>query len=84
MTKLYRIDVRVYATAYIKADTPEEALEKAKALKGEPINLEYHEGILISGDDFEALKEDQTLSPAMTIFGPEDGDYPDFVHDYGE
>ncbi|TGT64038.1 MULTISPECIES: hypothetical protein [unclassified Mesorhizobium] len=67
---LYSIELKICATAYIKAETEEAALAKAKELVGDGIELredEYAE-LPISGKryDDEDLP-DVSLSPAMTI-----------------
>jgi hypothetical protein len=70
---LYSIDVQLWATAYIKADSAEEAEQIARGLKGSALELEEQDGeVPISGamyDDPEL--PDVSLSPAMSIVGPE-------------
>ena len=76
--KLWSIDVRLYATAYIKAETQEEAMNIARTLSGES------PGILNSGGDVPLSDlqfsdndlPDVSLSPAMTIAGPDDDSVP--------
>lgn len=69
--KVYSIDVPLWATAYIKADSPEEALKIAQAqARGyvEVSGAEPDSDVAISGlrtDDPEL--PDVSLSPAMTI-----------------
>ncbi len=82
MSKLFSIDVRLYATAYIKAETEAAALEIAKGLSGSC--LEMHEDmdaeLPISGKDFESEDlPDVSLSPAMTVHGPNEDAEPDEV-----
>jgi hypothetical protein len=75
---VYSIDVRVYATAYIKANSAEEALEIAKGLKDSALEVDdAGSDVEISGamlDDPDL--PDVSLSPAMTVVGPDDGDEP--------
>ena len=71
--KLYSIDVKIYGTAYIKADSPEHALEIAENLKNECIYTDTSfEGVEISGAKFDDPDlPEVSLSPAMTIHGPD-------------
>lgn len=70
MANLYSIDIKVVATAYIKADSEEEALEKVKGL--------HLDGIEVSGDIISERQFDDpdlpeiSLSPAMTLYEPID------------
>lgn len=76
---IYSIDVQVWATAYIQADSEAEALEKAKALKLGCLEVSDAGGdIAVSSAqlDDEDLP-DVSLSPAMTCHGPADGDTPE-------
>ena len=76
--KLYAIGVTLYATAYVKADTPDEALAKVKSdLRDRALDLN---GTHVCGDTFDALEPDVSLSPAMTVGDPEHD--PEEVHDY--
>lgn len=71
MPRLYRIDVKVCATAYIKAKSQAEAVTKAKALKGRCIYSGLDEfDIPISGLAYDdpALPT-LSVSPAMTCHG---------------
>jgi hypothetical protein len=69
---LYRVDVPVWATAYIKAESEEAA---AAILKGqiahETLEVPTRGNEPFDGRSFEALLEDQgyswSLSPAMTV-----------------
>jgi hypothetical protein len=64
---IYRMDVKIIGTAYVRADSPEEARTKIdEQLIGEWIEVAGDE--LISGFRFDdpALPE-VSLSPAMTI-----------------
>lgn len=71
---VYSIDVKVYATAYIKAETEQDARKIAEELKG--YALELPEGgagdLEISGMQLDNPDlPDVSLSPAMTVYGPD-------------
>lgn len=73
MTKLYRINIDICATAYIQASSPEAAATIAKGLTGGA--LELPQGMCgdveISGKQFNNPDMPLvSLSPAMTIQGP--------------
>lgn len=79
--KVFQQDIRIAATAYIVAETEEEARE---IVKRELTNvgaelLEESEGGFVRGADFDTLLEEcedndyaprATISPAITIEGP--------------
>lgn len=66
LRKIYSLDVPVYATAYIIADSLEEAQRIAANLAGCTIDCEDREEV--SGRDFNDPElADITFSPAMTI-----------------
>lgn len=75
---VYSIDVKIYATAYIRAESAEEAQKVALSLADS--SLDMPTGYI--GDDLEISDEeydsdelpDVSLSPAMTIVGPDEGD----------
>jgi hypothetical protein len=75
--KIYRLDMKVCATAYIKANSSKEARTIARGLKlksltiAEP-NGRHHQGdVEISGLDFDSpMLPMVSFSPAMTIRGP--------------
>jgi len=72
---LYSIDVRVYATAYIRAGSEEAALAIAKGLKDSALELNEQWGgdMVITGLTFDNPDlPDVSLSPSMTIIGPAD------------
>lgn len=71
---LYSIEMKLCATAYIKANTPAEALAKAQALKDLSPILEAGEGdVEISGRQFDDPElPGVSFSPAMNIHGPFD------------
>jgi hypothetical protein len=66
--KLYRIDVQLNATAYVKATSEQEALERAKKfIENEPFEFE---GADISGVRYTNPNlPDISLSPAMSGVG---------------
>ena len=77
MKQLFSIDVRMYATAYIRADSAEEATAIAKGLKDSAMEVATDSGgdVEISGLQFDDPDlPDISLSPAMTIVGPADDD----------
>lgn len=78
---LYSIDVRVYATAYIKANSAEEALELARAMKDTSLEVDdAGTEVAISGESFnDPDLPNVSLSPAMTVHGPDEGAEPDLV-----
>jgi hypothetical protein len=85
---LYSIDVRIYGTAYIRADNAAEAQAAADGLKG--CCFEFPQGYI--GDDVEISGRqyddpdlpDLSLSPAMTCHGPDEGATVDVADDGGE
>jgi hypothetical protein len=77
---VYSIDVRVYATAYIRAASEAEATALAMAGDGMELREDRHNDPPIVGDQFDdpdlpAL----SLSPAMTIHGVDPGTRPELV-----
>lgn len=76
--KLYSIDVMIYATAYIRADNKAEALAIARNMKDAALHLpdEIDCGdVPISGLDYGNDElPDLSLSPEMTINGPDPDD----------
>jgi len=94
MPKVYSVDVKIYATAYIRADSEDEARKIAAALKLGSLELrtedyagESSDGtdIAISGAQFDSdALPDLSLSPAMTIYGPDDDADFECVHDDAE
>ena len=80
--KLYSIGFTIHATAYIKADSVEEALRKAKAAEGDYIEAS---GPHFDGRSYSSVMADEhaefTLSPAMTLGEPGSAQYIDIVYD---
>lgn len=68
---LYRVEMRVYATAYIKAKSAKEAQRIARGLKDKFLEVEDAGGdIDISGADYyDPDLPDISFSPAMTVAG---------------
>ena len=79
--KLYSLDVAIYATAYVKASSEEEAKKKVTELCPDSL---FVEGDMIDGRVYQSLMDDDgadvTLSPAMTIDHIAN-DYVDMVFD---
>jgi hypothetical protein len=74
---LYSVDVKICATAYVKANSPEEALKKVvEQYGGQPGALvEVGESDDVSGRRFDDPElPDISLSPAMTAYGPWEDD----------
>lgn len=71
--KLYSIDVRLYATAYIKAKSAAQARTIAEGLKDCSPTIFGHTGdVPICGLPFNHPDMPMvSLSPAMTIAGPD-------------
>lgn len=66
---IYSVDVQVCATAYVLANSEEEALGLIQRLRNQTLELE-EDGDLISGAPFDDPNfPDLSLSPAMTIHG---------------
>lgn len=79
--KVYRIDVKVWATAYIKASSAEEATKIARGLKNQFLEVSDAGGdVDISGLGYgDPALPDVSLSPAMTCHGPKEGDVAEEV-----
>ncbi len=75
---LYRCDVQIAGTAYIRADTVQEATRMAKRLKDRSPQIEDSDGdVPISGLAYDNPDlPDLSLSPAMTIHGIWPGEFP--------
>lgn len=80
--KLYSIDIKIYGTAYIKADSEEEALQKARENLTQ-VGLEFpchfrdlisdhaDGNIFMTGERFNPDMPEISFSPAMTSDGPD-------------
>lgn len=86
MTKLFSVEIPIWATAYIKADTPERALEIAQGLDMQFLHVSgsFDSG-QIDNSAFDQLQGDVSIAPNMTIHRIEDDDITrvEEVHDYG-
>jgi hypothetical protein len=85
--KLFSIDVKIYATAYILAETEEEAQEAANGLKSSYIEVQcgyVGDDLEICGGTFSPDMPELSLSPAMTIHGPDEGDTVELVEEFEE
>jgi hypothetical protein len=73
--KLYAVDLKLCATAYIKARNSAEAMSIAKSLANQSPSLLDSEGdIPVSGLQYrDPALPDVSLSPAMTIHGVWEG-----------
>lgn len=75
MANIYSIEVKLCATAYIRANSPEEAIELAKQNYGEGTGEELPtDDVSISGRGYgDPRLPDASLSPAVSYYGPFDG-----------
>lgn len=78
MKKLFSVDVAIIATAYIVAASEEEAQEIANGLTDQALEFssrQQHVGvddeIIITGESYSADMPEISLSPAMTLVGPQ-------------
>ncbi len=80
---VYSIAVTIYGTAYIRAETPKDAFEKAASLENTLLEVsDAGSEVAISGAKLSdpALPE-ISLSPAMTVIGPDKGGVPELAED---
>lgn len=93
MSKLFSIDVKIYGTAYIQADTAEEALEKIKAFNHTGIQFsdrrqdigEFADRELImTGECYSPDMPEISLSPVMTIHGPDEDAVAELALDFAD
>ncbi|MEJ1967062.1 MAG: hypothetical protein WDN03_00280 [Rhizomicrobium sp.] len=80
---LYRIAVTIYGTAYFRAADPGGAIQKAASLENTLLEVrDVGSEVPISGANLTdpALPE-ISLSPAMTVIGPDKDDKPELVED---
>lgn len=78
MKKLFNVDVAIIATAYIVAESEEEAQKIANDVIGHAIefssrrqSIGVDDEIVITGETYSAEMPEFSLSPAMTINGPQ-------------
>ena len=78
---IYSIAVTIYATAYVRAGTPEEAEVKAANLENLALEVEDRASeVPISGLQLsDPALPDISLSPAMTVIGPDKDDVPELA-----
>jgi hypothetical protein len=75
--KLYSINVKICATAYIKAESEEEAMDILLETVGDGKSQLFGEDDIrgvIDGSTFSSDMDDFTLSPAITYYGVYDDD----------
>lgn len=86
--KLYSINVKICATAYIKAETEEDALAILNENVGDGTTMNFGEDDIrgvIDGSRFSTDMEDFSLSPAITYYGPFGSDEAiDLVENFDE
>jgi hypothetical protein len=85
MTRVFAVDIKIWATAYIRAVDEEEAIEKLQSLRNESLELPNTDwadedeeiiGPRISGRQYDDPElPEVSLSPAVTI----DGEHIDSV-----
>ena len=80
---IYGIDIKVYATAYIRADNEQQAAERAASLENVALQVsDAGSEAAISARAFaDPALPGRFLSPAMTIAGPEADDAPEPLED---
>ena len=80
---IYSIAVTIYGTAYIRADNPKDAFEKAASLENTLLEVsDAGSEVAISGAKLtDPALPAISLSPAMTVIGPEKGDIPELMED---
>lgn len=72
MSKLFSGGIKIEATVYVVAETEEEARKAISALHGTGIEFssrrqEIGDGLVVTGESFNADMPTVSLSPAMTI-----------------
>jgi hypothetical protein len=81
VSKIYRIDMMVAATAYIRANSEDEALQLARAMRDDTLEVaDAGSEVPISGARFDDPDlPDVSLSPAMTVRGPFKSERPELA-----
>lgn len=74
MSEVYRIDVKIAGTAYVKAASADEALVKVRALANKGFEFEAYDDTISDREFDDPELPEISLSPAMTIYGPFDDD----------
>jgi hypothetical protein len=83
---LFSMDVKLYATAYVRAENAEAAIAIINANFGANVigDLPTGEGdVEVYGGRFDADMPDITISPAVTFYGPDEDAVPE-EHDEEE
>jgi hypothetical protein len=80
---IYSIAVTVIATAYVRAASPKEAKEKAMTLENTVLEVEDggSEVTISSLKLTDPALPEISLSPAMTVIGPDKIDAPELLED---
>ncbi len=66
--KIYSVPIMIYATAYVKAESPDAAHEKAREMSNGTIEIIGDSRDLFCGLAFDnPCSPDMSLSPAVTI-----------------
>jgi hypothetical protein len=80
---IYSIAVTIYGTVYIRADNPQDAFVKAASLENALLEVsDAGSEVTISGAKLtDPALPAISLSPAMTVIGPEKGDKPELMED---
>jgi ribosomal protein L21E len=86
--KLYSVNIKICATAYIHADTPEQAMQIARDMQNDCLEVreDWDGEVPITGAQYDDPDlPEVSLSPAMTIHGVfDDEEEAEEVHDFGE
>lgn len=80
---IYSIAVTIYATAYVRAGSSAEAKAKVAALENDVLEVaDAGSEVAISGLKLsDPDLPDVSLSPAMTVIGPDKDDMPELAED---
>lgn len=81
-SKLYRCDVMLYATAYVRADSKKEARKILESMAGTPLEFDddqwLNDDLRVDGRRFDDPElPNRSLSPAMTFAGAANDGYSD-------
>lgn len=80
--KVFSVLITIYATAYVKADTEEQALERANELKDWSLEITEQGNAMFSGLAFsDPALPTISLSPAVTIADVEDDAFVEEVEE---
>lgn len=88
MTKLYSVDIKLAATAYVLADSPDEAQAIVDETFGDQEGAELPTGdcgdFVITGEPFNPHMAPVSLSPMVTFYGRFDGQAVDLADGFGD